>query len=234
MTNHCFTKKSSTPTPQDFASVFEQLIVKEKSDHLIYVSVSEKLTATMAVARIASKKFEDKITLIDSQSASGVQGLICLAISKYLEKGLSLEKIIEKIDYLINEYILDVGFYTLENVYKSGRLKSKFILNLTKMIKIKPIAVMERPGILVSTLPGFIFSAHMERRLSKIIVKRAKREITYDMILSHVDNLEGSERIANKIMKKVSITKVYYTKASPIVGSNTGKRTIIVSLVPSI
>ncbi len=226
--------KSSTPTPQDFISAFEKTIKKEKFDHIIYVSVSEKLTATMAVARIASKEFENKITLIDSKSASGVQGMICLAIASFLEKGMSIEEIVKEVDYLIEEYILDVGFYTLENVYKSGRLKSKFILNLTKMIKIKPIAVMERPGKLVSTIPGFILGSHMERRLSNIVIKRAKKQIRYDMILSHVDNLEGSKRIANRIKKKVNINNVFYTKASPIVGSNTGKKTIIVSLVPSV
>ena len=226
--------KSSTPSPHDFYSVFEQLLVKEKYEHVIYISVSEKLTATMAIARVAAKDMKDKITLIDSKSASGVQGLLCLAVSQYLENGLSLEETLEKVDNLINEYILDVGFYTLDNVYKSGRLSSKFILHLTKIIKIKPIAIMERPGILVSTFPGFFFGSHMERRLSKIIIRRAKEQIKYDMVLSHVDNLEGAERIAKKIKKKVLIEKTYYTKASPIVGSNTGNKTIIVSLIPTI
>lgn len=226
--------KSSTPTPQVFFDVFQESLEKFKYEHIIYISVAEKLTSTVAVARIAAKKLKNRVTIIDSKSASGVQGLIVLAVLKMIERKIPIKEIVKQVEELISEYILDVGFYTLENVYKSGRLKSKFILNLTKIIKIKPVAVMERPGVLVSQLPGFFSGKHMERRLIKIILKRAKREIAYDMIVSHVKNLEGSERIISILKKRLNISTTYITEASPIVGTNTGMHTIIVSLIPSV
>ncbi|MHA1954250.1 MAG: DegV family protein, partial [Candidatus Heimdallarchaeaceae archaeon] len=127
-----------------------------------------------------------------------------------------------------------VGFFTLDNVYKSGRFKSKFALYLTKIIGIKPIAVMEHPGVLVSKLPGFFLQSHMEKRLVNIVHKRAKRELFYDLIVSNVENLKGAERVAELIKKRVKIKNNYITDCSPIVGTNTGEGTIIVSLIPSI
>jgi len=225
---------NSTPTPGDFLNLYKETFEKKEYDHVIYVALSIKLSGTANVARIAAKDYKDKITIIDTESASGVQGLILLAVIKLLEKNTPIEKIIEKIDELKKDYILDVGFFTLENVYKSGRLKSKFVLNLTKFIRIKPIAIMERPGVLVSTLPAFFTNKHMESRLKNIVVKRVKKDTSYDMIISHVENSDGAGRIAKKIMKKVKINDFYITDASPIIGTNTGFGTIIVSLVPSL
>lgn len=226
--------KSSVPSPQDFRDIFQSCFKEKDYDHVIYVGISESLTGTLNVARVASQEYSDKVTIIDTESASGVQGLITIAVTKLVERNLPIDKIVEEVEKLKERSILDVGFYTLENVYKSGRLKSKFILNLTKLIGIKPIAVMEQPGKLVSKLPGFVFGFHMENRLTNIIVKRAKKDITYDMIISHVENLKGSTRIANKIKKKLKIRDFYVTDAEPIIGSNTGMKTIIVSVVPSI
>ncbi len=226
--------KSSVPSPQDFLDIFQSCFKEKDYDHVIYVGISESLTGTLNVAKVASQEYRDKVTIIDTESASGVQGLITIAVTQLVEQNLPIDKIVEEVEKLKERSILDVGFYTLENVYKSGRLKSKFILNLTKLIGIKPIAVMERPGILVSKLPGFVFGFHMENRLTNIIVKRANKDIFYDMIISHVDNLKGSTRIANKIKKKLKIKDFYVTDAAPIIGSNTGMKTIIVSVVPSI
>ncbi|MCG3216524.1 MAG: DegV family EDD domain-containing protein, partial [Candidatus Heimdallarchaeota archaeon] len=64
--------KSSTPSLQDFIVVFQESFEKLGYDHIIYVSVAEKLSATLSVARVAAKNFKDKITLFDTESASGV------------------------------------------------------------------------------------------------------------------------------------------------------------------
>ncbi|MHA1828325.1 MAG: DegV family protein [Candidatus Heimdallarchaeaceae archaeon] len=223
---------NSTPTPGDFEEMYIQSFKEENYDHLIYIAVSDHLTATVNAARVARKKYQDKITIINSQSASGVQGLLIMAAHKMLNKGFSISQITEKLEELIEKYILDVGFYTLENVYKSGRIKSKFILNLTKFIKIKPIAYMERPGKLVSKLPGLFFGTHMEKRLVDLVLKNAKKETTYELLISHVENFKGAKRVESKLKSKLNLSESYITNASPIIGTNTGEGTIIVSLIP--
>ncbi len=225
---------NSTPTPQDFDEVFSESLETKKYDHVLYISVSAELSSTGNTARIVAKKYMDKITMFDTESDSGVQGLFVLNAVKLSKENKSVEEIISLFTELRDEYILDVGFFTLDNVYKSGRFKSKFALYLTKIIGIKPIAVMERPGVLVSKLPGFFLQSHMEKRLANIVYKRAKRELVYNLIVSNVENLKGAERITELIKKKVNIKENYITDCSPIVGTNTGEGTIIVSLIPSI
>ena len=225
--------KNATPTPQDFDDVFKESLEAKNYDHILYIAISEKLSSTINPARIAAKKYKDKITIFNTESASGVQGLFVLRAVKLLSENKTIKEILEIFTILRNEYILDVGFFTLENVYKSGRLKSKSVLYLTKLIGIKPIAIMERPGELVSVVPGFFFKSHMERRLANIIISRAKKEKSYDLIISNVENIKGAKSVTNLIKKKLKIKEDYITDCSPIIGTNTGEGTIIIGLIPS-
>lgn len=226
--------ESTTPSAEDFYESFKRQF-DEGAEHIIYVSVSSHLTSTLQMARVAAKKFPEKVSIIDSYSASGVQGLLILAIIQMIEQNYQLQQILEKIDALRSESILVVGFHTLDNVYKSGRLKSKLLLKLTKLMGIKPVAQMlSPPGILKSAFPGLLTTKNMEKRLVTLILKSANRSKTYNIIVSHVENEEGAKRIVKQLKEKITLQDMYITEASPIIGTNTGKNTIIVSLLPTI
>lgn len=146
--------QSSAPDIADYQTAFDNALNKQKYDHIIYISVSSALTSTFNSVRIIARKFKGKITLIDSVSASGVQGLLVLTAAKLAKKGKELEYIIEILEEMKKYSILTVGFLTLDNVYKSGRLKSKLLLDFTRFMKVKPVAIMSKQGKLISKFPG--------------------------------------------------------------------------------
>lgn len=225
---------TTNPEPNDFAEKLKEGFEQHGYEHIFSVSVSSELSgSTFNAHRIAAKKFTGKVTVIDTQSASGVQGLIILKIFELSAKGIKIEEIEKYVNDIKKNYFLDVGFHTLDNVYKSGRLKSKFVLNLTKSIKIKPVAVMEKPGILQSTLPGFFTNKSMAKRLISLAIKNVNKSLSYDLVISHVENQEGVDIIIKKLCKKLKINRYFVTPASPIIGTSTGIGTIIVSLLPS-
>ena len=233
--NSKFLPSSSNPEPTDFLNHIKESIEVMKYDHIFCVSVAKNLSSsTFLAVRVAAKEYKEQVTIINTESAAGVQGLIALTIAELAEKGNSVEEIEKKITDAIGDYYLNVGFHTLDNVYKSGRLKSKFILNLTKFIGIKPIAEMERPGTLESRIPAFFTNNAMIRRLAKLAIKGTDPNIEYNVVVCHVNNQKGSEVIVEKLEKKRKIGRSFITFATPIVGSNTGMGTIIVSLFPAI
>ena len=230
-----FIPSSSNPEPSDFVNHIRESLEELNYEYVFCVSVAKDLSSsTFLAVRVAAKEYKDKVSIINTQSASGVQGLIALAIAEQAEKGFSPEEIEKKVNTAIEQYYLNAGFHTLDNVYKSGRLKSKIILNLTKLIRIKPIVEMERPGILESTIPAFFTNRAMISRLIRLALKGTDPSITYDLIVSHVNNKEGTEIIVRKLEKKRKINKSFITPATPIIGSNTGMGTIIISVVPAI
>jgi DegV family protein with EDD domain len=225
---------TTNPEPSDFAEKLKEGFEHHGYEHIFSVSVSSELSgSTFNSHRIAAKKFKEKVTVIDTQSASGVQGLIILRIFDLSTKGAKVEEIKKYVNKIKKNYFLDVGFHSLDNVYKSGRLKSKFILNLTKAIKIKPVAIMEKPGVLQNTLPGFFTNKSMAKRLANLAIKNVDKSLSYDLVISHVENQEGVDQIIKKLCKKLKVDRYFVTPASPIIGTSTGIGTIIVSLLPS-
>ena len=226
---------TSNPEPSDYLFQIKESLDELNYDHVICVSVAKDLSSsTFLAVRVASKSYRDKVTIINSESASGVQGLASLMVAELAEIGHSVEEITKKFTEVAQKYYLNVGFHTLENVYKSGRLKSKFILNLTKMIGIKPIAEMERPGTLESRIPAFFTNRSMINKLTRLAIKGTDSDIKYDLVISHVNNQEGAEKIAKRLAKKRQISRSFVTPGTPLIGSTTGMGTIIVSLLPSI
>jgi len=223
---------TAAPDPASFYEEFKDSIEKQGYDFIFCVTVGNELSATYSSAMIAAKKMEDNVHILNSASASGVEGLIALNIVELANKGKSVDEIKRLVNIMKEESHLCAGFHTLENIYKFGRLKSKFILNATKFIRIKPIIVLEEKGDLQSKLPGFFFEKHMLRRLINTTLKKVNRNLVFDMVISHISNESGAEKLKHKIKKKLKIRKEYVTIATPLVGTHTGKRTLILSLVP--
>lgn len=226
---------SANPEAIDFLNLIDENLINKRYDHVFCISVAAELSgSTFSAYRLAIRRFKENATLINTESASGVQGLMALYISELAQKGKTVEEIIEIIEDLKTKYYLNVGFHTMDNIYKSGRLKSKYLLYLTKLIGVKPIAQMERPGKLVSAIPVFFSKKGMLRKLLKLALKGTNEEIKYNLVISHVENIAGAQYIANKLKAKRKIDRDFITSAAPIIGSNTGKGTIIVSLLPSL
>ena len=227
--------QTSNPEPIDFLKAFEESFAKFSYDHVFCITAAQAMgSATYSAAKMAAKKFKEKITLIDTESATGVQGLIALNIVELAERGIQVDEIFRIVEDLKQQYFMGGGFWTLDNIFKSGRLDSKLALYLTKFLRIKPIIKMENPGDLHSKFPGLFFKWAMIRRIVRMAIKELKKDVDYDMIVSHVGNLKGAEKIAKKIMKKLRISRHYITFAAPVVGTHTGWGTVLLSLLPSI
>jgi len=230
-----FFPSSANPEAADFLSLIEKSLENKQYDHVFCISVAKELSgSTFSAYRLAIKKYEENVTLINTEAASGVQGLMALYVSELAQQGKNVEQIKDIIESLIARYYLNVGFHTMDNIYKSGRIKSKLILYLTKMIGVKPIAQMERPGKLVSSTPVFFSKKGMVKKLLKLAVKGTEENTKYNLIISHVSNLRGAQYILENLKKVRNIDRAFITFASPIIGSNTGMGTIIVSLLPSL
>ncbi len=225
---------SSAPNVYDFVKIFDTSLNNDHYDHVLYFSIASPLSSTYNNARVAAKKFETKVDVIDTQSASGVQGLLALAAVRLIEKSYSIKDILEHIEALIPDSFCIGGLTTLTNAYKSGRLTSKFVLYLTRFIGVKPIFVIERPGIPKSRFPGFFSNISMERRLVKLTKRKLNTQKQYSIMISHVNNIEGMERIVSEMKNIGNITNIYTTDCSPIIGTYAGPEAIVISSLPSL
>jgi len=129
--------KTSQPTPQAFAKIFEE--AKNKSDEIIYLSISSELSGTYQSAVIARNLVEyDGIYIVDTRSVSHGIGILAEYAAFLAEKKETAFEIVEKIEEIKDKIRIIAGVDTLEYLYRGGRL-SKGAATVGEIAGIKPI-----------------------------------------------------------------------------------------------
>ncbi|MCG2791558.1 MAG: DegV family protein, partial [Actinomycetia bacterium] len=91
---------SSSPSPHDFALVYEKLLKEYKK--IFSIHISSKLSAVITSARIARGllKAEKRIKIFDSLSGAMGTGFMVLTAAKAIIKNYSYEKILYSLNFL--------------------------------------------------------------------------------------------------------------------------------------
>lgn len=132
---------TSQLTPEQFIPLFEE--AKSNQDSVIVITLSSHLSGTYQSAVIAKDMCEyDNIHIVDSQSVTlGLQILVRQTID-LLNKGCSVEEIVETLETTKNKIHVFALVETLEYLKKGGRLSSVgafagTILNIKPIVEVK-------------------------------------------------------------------------------------------------
>jgi len=225
---------TSHPDPGEYIQSFQRLLDEENYDHIICVTITKNLSSTYSMVCLIVKEFQEKITLIDSGSASGGQGLLVLAIARMIREGIPLDNILKKVEALKRKIILVGCLYSLKNVYKSGRIKSLWLLMVAKLFGIKPVFSMDFNGKIQRRFSALFFRIHAIFRLARIAKMEADKKLGYDVLIAHVNNPGGVKRLIRMLKRRINTNQIYISTTTPIVGTFAGQKAIILSLLPKI
>lgn len=131
---------TSQPTPQDFLSIYHALSGYER---IYSLHISSKLSGTFQSATLAAGEVgEDRIRLVDSESASVGIAMLALGIQRLLEHGTTDDEI----EALAGRYREDAGLLftvdTLEFLAKGGRIGRARAL-AGSLLNVKPILTID-------------------------------------------------------------------------------------------
>ena len=137
--------KTAQPSPDAFATVFEQ--VKREGNQLIYFALSSALSGTYQSAQIAKDMVGyEEIYIIDTASLSyGIQ-LLTGAAENMRHSGHSAKEITHFCEGLKSKIRIVAGVDTLEYLYKGGRL-SRASAAMGTMTNIKPVLTVTNEGV---------------------------------------------------------------------------------------
>jgi fatty acid kinase fatty acid binding subunit len=125
---------TSQPTPGDFAAAYEEL---SAYDRILSVHLASNLSGTFQSASSAASGNE-RVRVIDSESASVAISMLALAIQRRLERGTTDEEI----DALVAHYLATHGLLftvdTLEFLARGGRI-GKARAFAGQLMNVKPI-----------------------------------------------------------------------------------------------
>lgn len=130
--------RTSQPTPQDFAEVYESLV--NQASMILSIHLSSKLSGTFQSAQVAMQMVADKIKVyvFDSWGGSGSLGFMCLETARMVEAGQPVEEILRRLEEIRARMNIFFTVASLEFARMSGRV-GLLQSALASLLDVKPI-----------------------------------------------------------------------------------------------
>lgn len=210
---------SSSPSPLDFVTVYQELLKTYKK--IISIHISSKLSGVIKSAKIARSliKAEKRIEIFDSLSATMGTGFMAIAAAKAIIKKYPWEKILSILEFLKKNIKLYGTIDTLKYLRRSGRVPALANIALT-IFRIKPIlcikdGIAKMTGIAVTRYGSLI-------NIVKRVVKDFKKEELVFISIVHTLSMEESKRVMKKIQSLLNCVESIITECTPVIGAHTG------------
>ncbi|MBT2215381.1 DegV family protein [Virgibacillus dakarensis] len=218
--------KTSQASAQAFKTIFTSYA--ETNQPLIYFAFSSELSGTYQAAKMMEQEIKENypdapIYAVDTKCASIGYGLVVLRAAQLAKNGASVEEILETATYHANhmEHIFTVD--DLEYLYRGGRV-SKTAAFVGSLLKIKPILHVD-DGKLIP-LEKMRGSKKLLARIVDIMDERGV-DINNQVIgISHGDDLERAEQLAEMIKEKFQPKDIVIEMVGSVIGAHSGPGTL--------
>lgn len=143
------TPKTAAFPPKDVEPFIKD--AKAVGDDIIFIGISEEMSATCNVFRLAAQQqeYEDHTFVVDSRNLSTGIGLIILEAARLRDEGKSAAEIVEGLKTYIDRSRASFVIDTLVYLARGGRCSTVTAL-LASTLKIKPKIVVEKGAMHVA------------------------------------------------------------------------------------
>jgi len=216
---------TSVPAPAVFAHTYDR--VAEKTDEILVITISHKLSAIHEVALQSLKLMKKKcrIEVVDSNWALMAEGLIVLAAAQAAKDGASLDQVMALVRKNMTRVDIRIAFDTLEYLRRGGRI-GRARAFLGSMLKINPILCIK---------DGETYPVAREHSRSRAIEHLYDFASGYahieEMAISDATTPTEADRLAEQLNSKFPAERIYRTKVTPAVGTHVGPHVIAVAIL---
>ncbi len=220
--------KTSQPTPQQFTEFYRRIAVE--GDTILSLHVTSKLSGTYASAVSAARDLEDhyKIVTFDSATGSAALGYMCKEARMLDQAGASLQRILDRLNFIRENCTITLTLDTLEYARKSGRVTA-LQAAVASVLQVKPVVILKDGALIMAdrvrtrqrSLDHVIETAcqQMGKRLVNVAVVHARApQVALDL----------KERIA----KLLNCKELIITNLSISVAANLGPGTVGIVAYP--
>jgi DegV family protein with EDD domain len=218
--------KTSQVPPQTFKSIFTSYA--ESKQTLIYLAFSSELSGTYQTAKMMEAEVKEEypdadIHVIDTKCASIGYGLVVLHAAQLAKDGKSTSEIIEeaKNRAVHMEHIFTVD--DLEYLHRGGRV-SKTAAFVGSLLNIKPILHVENGKLI--PLEKMRGSKKLLGRMVEIMEDRGGNFENQVIGISHGDDLERAEKLADMIKEKFGVKEFVIEYVGSAIGAHSGPGTL--------
>ncbi|HNZ49886.1 MAG TPA: DegV family protein [Bacilli bacterium] len=213
---------TSAPTVGEAMTLLDKLISEGYTD-VIMISISYQLSSIGQMVETLIDEYANKIKIhvIDSKSATYMQGYIAVEAKKMAVAGKPLEEILDYCHYLVENKHAYFVVDDLSYLVKNGRLSGAagFIGSL---LKVKPVLELTKEGKIVSKEKIRTHSKAVERALElfKNEIKDAKK---VKIFVFHTVREQDAKILVNRLQKECkNAEEIELHMVTPAVGAHIG------------
>jgi len=207
---------TSGPSQGDFETAFEQAL--SGADGVVCVNVASFVSATYSTAVAAAKRFDGKVRVVDSRSASLGEGFVALEAARAGADGADLDAVVARAEAVANQVCFAATINTFEFLRRSGRVNALFAYAGTAL-NIKPVFAFRGGKIEQLGRPRTRARA-IDRLLEE--VREASVRGPLHLGVAHADCEEEAEQLLARLKAEIPHVETFISPFTPLMGSHTG------------
>ena len=216
---------TAVPALGVFSEIYDR--VSEKTDEIVVLTISHKLSATFETATRAAQMMKKKVRIkvIDSLQVIMGEGLLVIEAARAAQAKTKFDEIVKQIENNIRRTDERMAFDTLEYLKRGGRIGAAQAF-VGSILKLNPILCLKE---------GEVYPLARERSRAKaieVLLNFAKSYGKVDAIaVEDATTPEEADSLAGKLQSLFPGATMYRSKVSAVIGVHVGPSVIAVSIL---
>jgi hypothetical protein len=228
MRNSPVPPRTSQPPSGDFRRMFEFLLAHH--ERVLDVSLGRALSGTLQSATGAAARTDaNRISVFDTNTVSGAQGLLAIWAVEAAEAGLDAERILEGLARMRARTSLYAVARDLRYAVRGGRAP-RVALPLTRLLRLSLLFHCGADGRF-SPMGGLWGHDHLPERFARTVVRRLNPARRYRLIVGHCDCAGDAERVQSALRAQIrSIDRLWLVETGIAIGAHAGPGTLVIAV----
>jgi DegV family protein with EDD domain len=205
---------TASPSVGDFLDAFRSTGEGE----IACVTVAGSMSSVANSARLAAERFDGRVEIVDSTSASMAEGFVALAAARAARAGASLDEVAQRARDVAGRTVLLATVDTFEFLRRSGRV-NRLQAYAATMLDVKPVFRFEGGEVSPAGRP------RSRRRALATLVEEARGRIgdrPVHLAGIHAAAPDEAERMVEEIAAASNVVERHVVPVTPVIGANVG------------
>jgi DegV family protein with EDD domain len=212
---------TSQPSVGDFTSIYEPLLADGRD--VVSLHISAGISGTYQAALQARQELADagkggeRITVWDSRSGCGGQGLMVLTAANAAARGASGDETMQAVERARTSLRMWFAIDTLEYLRRGGRIGSAQAW-LGSALQIKPILTLEEE---ITPIERVRTSRRAFERLVEF-AREQRRAGSDGWVVQHIHDADAARRLVDECRQLFGSDPVFVSEIGPVIGAHIG------------
>ncbi|QVK20163.1 DegV family protein [Mycoplasmatota bacterium] len=211
---------TSQPSVGEVIDLFEELM--KKYDHLIYITISSKISGTYQNGLLGKNEVSDRITVFDSLITSVVQKQMVIETLDMINENNGIEDILGNLKRIRTNSNVLLVVNDLKHLNRTGRI-SFAAASIGNMLKLKPVLEFDNGKIVVRKKIRTVTKAY--KHVVEII-KDKDLSSTSKIMIAHADGYESALSLQKELNLLYPNHEITISELSPVISLHTGPNTV--------